>query len=93
MRSAHSGEMLTDYPANQREEVPRSPLSFSLLLHSCHVESNMLDSSLPSCAAHTGQLHVKSQLGLNTKVTTETPRLHKFGVDPLFVFVVNKAAN
>ena len=41
-------------------------------------------------AAHTVQLPVKKQLGLNTKVKTE--RRHKFGVAPLFVFVANKPA-
>ena len=35
---------------------------------------------------------MKKQLGLNTKVKTETPSLHKFGVAPLFVFVENKPA-
>lgn len=29
-----------------------------------------------------GELHVKNQLALNTKVKTETPRLHKFGIAP-----------
>jgi len=36
------------------------------------------------------QLLVKKQLGLNTKVKTETPRLHKFSV--AFLFVMNKPA-
>jgi len=47
---------------------------------------------IASLAAHTGQLLVKKHLDLNTKVKTETQRLHKFGVTPLFVFVLNEPA-